>query len=108
MQIHVDDLGDGFSVRALNAGNDFQTTAQAGRFTVRPGVYLLQRQDVVTEHGRTAPLSAHVRLDEFVALPESTTSWVVRHEPPTAGDPARTCRCASPWLATPSQCVSNW
>ena len=82
MEIHLDDLGDGFSVRALNAGNDFQTTAQAGRFTIRPGVYLLQRPDIVTDQWKTAPLAAHVRLDEFVALPETTTSWVVRHEPP--------------------------
>jgi hypothetical protein len=82
MQIHMDDLGDVFSVRALNAGNDFQTTAQAGRFTVRPGAYVLQRPDIATDQWKTAPLAAHLRLDEFVALPESTTSWVVRHEPP--------------------------
>ncbi|MHB8972260.1 MAG: cellulase family glycosylhydrolase [Pirellulaceae bacterium] len=82
MEIHLDDLGDGFSVRALNAGNDLQTTAQAGRITIRPGVYLLQRQDVVTDAWQDAPLPVNVQFAEFVGLPETSTSWVVRHEPP--------------------------
>jgi hypothetical protein len=81
MTIKLDDLGDTFSVRAVNRGNEYHATAAAGQFAVRPGVYVLSRSDMAADQWKDARLSAAVGLDEFVALPETTTSWTVRHEP---------------------------
>ena len=36
MTIRLDDLGETFSVRALNLGNDHHATTASGQFTVRP------------------------------------------------------------------------
>jgi hypothetical protein len=81
MTVHLEDLGDTFGVRAIDDGNDYATTATAGQFTIRPGVYLLNRADVATDEWKNAQLAVAVGLREFVALPEATTSWTVRHEP---------------------------
>ena len=99
MRIRLADLGDEYRVRAWNAANwntaNWNTansdtansdtanwgTATSGEMRVAPGVYLLQRQDVVTDAWRQSRLSAHIDLDEFVALPASPAEWAVRHEP---------------------------
>ena len=81
MTIRLDDLGAAFSLRALNRDNDYHAAATAGQFAIRPGVYLLSRAGTEAVHWQDTQLPAAVSLDEFVALPETTTSWAVRHEP---------------------------
>jgi hypothetical protein len=49
MDIRLKDLGSGFSVEPLNAGNTFEPSARAGSFALRPGVYLLRRPGVPEE-----------------------------------------------------------
>lgn len=41
MRIDLPDLGSSFSVRAIAQGNKERSRAEGGRFTVRPGVYIL-------------------------------------------------------------------
>lgn len=79
LRIQLADLGDEYRVRAWQATS--WATAMRGKTRVTPGVYLLQRQNVVTDAWRQARLSAHIGLDEFVALPASPAEWAVRHEP---------------------------
>jgi hypothetical protein len=79
LRIRLADLGDEYRVRAWNTAN--WGTATSGETHVTPGVYLLQRQDVVTDAWRNSRLSVPVGLDEFVALPASPAEWAVRHEP---------------------------
>ena len=43
MTVRLSDLGDAFTIRGLNAGNSFSGEARQGRFTVKPGVYLLAK-----------------------------------------------------------------
>lgn len=68
--LNLSDLGDQFSVKALNAGNTQNLIARNRAFTVKPGTYLLQKK------GKASKLSAQNRfgtisLGEFVA-PKAT------------------------------------
>jgi hypothetical protein len=84
LRIRLADLGDEYRVRAWTTANSNTAkweTVTSGEMRVTPGVYLLQRQDVVTDAWRQSRLSAHIGLDEFVALPASPAEWAVRHEP---------------------------
>ncbi|NLX57072.1 MAG: hypothetical protein GXY58_18340 [Planctomycetaceae bacterium] len=81
MAISLDDLGSSFRVQAVNQGNPYDATAAAGRFAVRPGVYVLSRSGVVPDLEHSGGLAAAVELAEFVALPESAMHWAVRHDP---------------------------
>jgi hypothetical protein len=78
MQIDLDDLGKGFSVKALNEGNNFSEGVLADSFQIGPGTYLL------TSNGKTFSNSKNkigvIGLNEFVAPPSSNTEITVRHE----------------------------
>ena len=80
MEIRLHDLGGEFGVTPLDADNAFAAHAKEGRFTIRPGVYLLKGAGVTTEDWKTARLTAHVGLREFVTLPGKNSPVVVRHE----------------------------
>ncbi|HXI20327.1 MAG TPA: hypothetical protein VNH46_04540, partial [Gemmatimonadales bacterium] len=47
MTVRLPDLGDRFTVQPVTAGNPGVTRAEAGRFTVTPGVYVLSVNGVV-------------------------------------------------------------
>ncbi|HVU18493.1 MAG TPA: hypothetical protein VHD32_16440 [Candidatus Didemnitutus sp.] len=68
MTIRLPDLGDGYAVTAINAGNTLATQARDGGFRAQPGVYLLSRgapPDRAKLPARIGPLA----LDEFVCPP---------------------------------------
>jgi hypothetical protein len=89
MSILLPGLGDGFTVRGLNTGNDHKTVATGGRFFVEPGTYLvsaagaesgLGAEDAVSK-GSAAITIGGLGMDEVVApKPVVTTPFVV-HEP---------------------------
>lgn len=69
MTLRLPDLGAEFSVHPLNAGNTHRASAQAGRFPIKPGVYLLSREAQVDR--RVLPQRVgRVGLDEYVCPPE--------------------------------------
>ena len=68
MTVRLPDLGVSFVVSPLNAGNDYRTTASAGGFTARPGVYLLSR-GVPPERSTLPQQVGHIGLTEFVCPP---------------------------------------
>lgn len=78
MQISLDDLGDNFSIRGLNEGNNSAANANGKSFVAGPGVYLISKAGtLLTEAGQNFPLG----LKNFVAPKESKKEIVVRHEP---------------------------
>jgi len=79
MQINLPDLGQNFTVEPLNEGNNFRTKAIAGRFTIRPGVYLLSRRNAKVDF-KELQLPVAVGLREFYAPPSSNAPATVWHE----------------------------
>jgi hypothetical protein len=81
MRIALPDLGDTFSVDAVAAGNPSPTRAEGGRFTVRPGVYVLSARgpvDRATLPARLGPLG----FAEFHAPQPDPLPVRVVHAPP--------------------------
>jgi len=78
MQIRLDDIGSGFSIRGLNEGNTFSSSAQGDSFQITPGTYLLIR------NGKTFSNNLHetgvIGLNEFVAPQSSPKEIFLRHE----------------------------
>jgi len=72
MRVGLPDLGAGFSVTPVNAGNDHQPTVRDGAFDVRPGVYVLART------GAASPTVSAT----FVAPRPSSAPDAVLHDPP--------------------------
>jgi hypothetical protein len=91
MEIRLPDLGTGFSVTALNAGNSHRAEASAGSFKVRPGVYLLSRHPQLDVDRSQLPARiGQVKLEEFTCpaapdLPPQTVFTV--RESYVAGQP---------------------
>lgn len=91
MTISLPDLGENFSVTALNEGNNFKPVTNAKSFIIAPGAYL------ITKGGVTTALNADSRwrnivLGEFVAPSTTVDRTYVLHRPSTehtAGEPLR-------------------
>lgn len=78
MRIDLPDLGPGFHASGLNAGNAFVGRAEDRTLTVRPGVYLLSRDGVNSEHS-AAEKWGNIALGEFVAPQPSFEQTAVLH-----------------------------
>ena len=89
MTVHLPDLGASFKVGALNAGNTFSTTASAGKFEIKPGVYLLFH-DTQPDLNRLPKRVGEIGLTEFVCPqpPDLPVQLLpVLHEEYPAGQP---------------------
>lgn len=67
MEISIPDLGAAFSVSAVNAANSYSTKAIAGKFNIRPGVYILSVKD---NPGILPATIGHVKFNEFICPKE--------------------------------------
>jgi hypothetical protein len=74
MQILLPDLGNHFSVRPLNPGNDWSATAKDSSFLIRPGAYLLVQQGKETGHWTADSRPGLWRLGEFAAPPPADST----------------------------------
>ena len=81
IEIRLPDLGNVFSVEPLNASNTHRASGRAGRFPVRPGVYLLRLPRVPDDRWKDARLTAPIGLHEFLVPPPKKAPPMVRHEP---------------------------
>ena len=84
MTLNLPDLGKQFRVNGLNNGNTFSTQAANGKIsTLRPGVYLLQREGISASGKWTA--DAHwqnITLGEYVCPSISDNKgFTVTHSP---------------------------
>ncbi len=81
MQILLTDLGDDFTLKALNDGNSYTATASGSNFQIQPGAYLLIRKGKESSNWKATSESVYIHLNEFVApKPFSNEPYVV-HEP---------------------------
>ena len=90
MRIDLPDLGASFHVQAVAAGNAEASRAEGGRFTVRPGVYVLSARGLVDPASLPARVG-HLGFDEFHApRPDTLPVRVLAQAPPQtlAGRPA--------------------
>jgi hypothetical protein len=79
MKVDLPDLGEGFSVGAMNSGNTWSATANAYDFSIKPGTYLLVKRDGKTTV--SAKNVGYIGLNEFVAPPASSGEMLLFHEP---------------------------
>ncbi len=92
LRISLNDLGPGFSIKGLSAGNTTQTQATDARTTVRPGVYLLAAAGKSTAAFTAQSAYRHIKLGEFVAPAPTALGPQVLHTPPAqavTGQPLR-------------------
>lgn len=80
MTLHLEDLGNHFSLKPLNAGNDFQTVVKDKQFNIVPGTYLIQKKGAVFQ-GNTAQKINHLGLTEFVDFRQDIDEVYVVHQP---------------------------
>lgn len=78
MQILLPELGNGFSIRALNDGNNFSASVAGNNFSIEPGSYLLVRQAKEATKWTASASAGLWQLGEFVApLPFDTAPYLV-------------------------------
>lgn len=80
MKIILAELGEGFSVRPISEGNNWQPEVPDNAFNVRPGTYL------IVKAGTKTPLTGsekwkNIRLNEFSAPAATLEQDYVLHEP---------------------------
>ena len=80
MRVNLPDLGEGFSIKALNDGNSFLAQVNGKLFDIHPGTYLLVKNGI-TPKIKGNDRWTNLTLNEFVAPKESVKSAYVLHSP---------------------------
>ncbi len=82
MTILLPDLGEGFSIKGLNTGNNYTTTVTGNSFSIEPGTYLITSTKA---KGKTFSIGKMGALDmnEFVAPQSFSNEPFVKHIPYT-------------------------
>jgi len=104
MSINLTDLGDNFTVTALNDGNQHKAPVDGRSFEVMPGSYLVKKAGVTTKFTANSKWNSII-LKEFAAPKASLTNTYVMHEPvkeiTAARDYVINVTIASPGLELP-------
>ncbi|MDQ0638633.1 hypothetical protein QF042_002198 [Pedobacter sp. W3I1] len=79
IEIDLPDLGSDFSVKGLNQGNTFNSTAVNNGFNVSPGAYLLIKKNLKSNLNAQS-ISQNTALGEFVAPKASNEAIFVKHQ----------------------------
>lgn len=79
MTISLPDLGNEFTLTAINAGNMLKSKAADGQITVYPGTYLLVKQSKIS-CWKPEDKWKDIMLNEFVA-PKATANSYLKYEP---------------------------
>jgi hypothetical protein len=83
MQIQLNDLGNDFNVSAVNAGNNYSTTATNGSFIIKPGTYILLKKGSSMPSLTNQKTQGVIGISEFVAPKPFSAESFVRHIPAT-------------------------
>jgi hypothetical protein len=86
MQVVLPDLVTGFSIKALNEGNNFSPTIFGNNFQIQPGTYLLTAVD----KNIAANNMGFIGMEEFGGTKPSVTDMFLRHEPFYEVSPGKT------------------
>ncbi|PAU95598.1 membrane or secreted protein [Aliifodinibius salipaludis] len=84
MIIDLPNLGNQFHLKGINTGNDQKMTASNGSFAVSPGAYLVYRDEQTENLPANDYKMGSIRINEFVAPPETDSEPMVRHDSPTS------------------------
>ncbi|WP_147303590.1 hypothetical protein [Rhodohalobacter sp. SW132] len=90
MVISLSNLGESFSVKGLNEGNEMTTTASGKSFTVSPGTYLLTREGVSNDEWTPESSFGTLQLGDYHAVPSNADQpavWHIPSEQAEAGEP---------------------
>lgn len=80
MSVDLPDVGDNFTVTALNDGNQHKAPVDGRSFGVMPGSYLIKKAGITTEFTANSKWNS-ITLKEFAAPKASLTNTYVLHEP---------------------------
>jgi hypothetical protein len=80
ISIDLPDLGNDYSVKAVNDGNSFSAEAKGKTFTVSPGTYFIIKKGTQPKI-KPDDLFKNIVVKEFAAPPPSLEETVVRHQP---------------------------
>ncbi|WP_051907704.1 cellulase family glycosylhydrolase [Flavimarina sp. Hel_I_48] len=80
MQVKLPDLGQKFSINALNEGNDFNPEISGNSFEILPGTYLLQAENTNYDSDKKKMIG-NLELHEFTAPKTNVNQTYVHHEP---------------------------
>lgn len=104
MSINLTDLGEGFTITALNDGNEHKATVDGRSFDIMPGTYLLKKAGVNTKFTRDSRWNT-ITLKEFAAPKPTLKNVSVIHkavdEVTAARDYTINVTVASPSLELP-------
>ncbi|HYM93502.1 MAG TPA: membrane or secreted protein, partial [Chitinophagaceae bacterium] len=81
MSISIPDLGEGFSVKGLNEGNNYLVTAIGNNFSIKPGTYLVTGLKVTGK--AVEDKMGELGMNEFVAPQPFSKEPFVTHTPYT-------------------------
>jgi hypothetical protein len=89
MAINLNDLGENFSVTAINDGNNTKVNVQNKNFVISPGTYLIVRRGV-SPKGKPNDRWKNIRLNEFSAPASTVKKTYVLHTPAVEASPSQT------------------
>ena len=81
MHISLADIGDNFTVKPLNAGNTYSTTATGSDIIIKPGVYLLLNKDHKNSKWTADSNWETLTLGEYAAPKTFDNTPYVTHKP---------------------------
>lgn len=103
MSVNLADLGENFSITALNDGNDYRTAVNGKSFEISPGTYLLKKQGTTTKFTGNSRWNV-ITLKEFSAPQTTLKRTVVLHTPVSEITASKehviTATIASPGIST--------
>jgi hypothetical protein len=88
MTIKLNDLGSGFSIKAINDGNNTSVSVQNGSFTISPGTYLVTKNGI-SPKVKTSDRWKNIRLNEFSAPASTVKKTYVLHAPASETTPGQ-------------------
>jgi hypothetical protein len=83
MQIDLADIGNDFTVKGINATNEYTTVAAGQAFVIKPGTYLVVKKGKATANQADDKMMGNIRLNEFVAPAAQNKEILVSHTPLT-------------------------
>lgn len=81
MSISIPDLGEQFSLKGLNEGNDLNSETGSRSFTVTPGAYLLVKEGRDRGSWNADSRFKNIKIGEYEAIEATSDQIQVRHEP---------------------------
>lgn len=79
MQLMLDNIGEAFSINAVNDNNTYNTTGWGKSFFIQPGSYIITKKSTVNKHDLSAIKVGAINMKEFIAPTNIDTSLYVVH-----------------------------